>query len=125
MISSQEIIQRVLDNPPGLPDEHSRKLQILLNKIRELEHLLKNQQAELFGNTKIPPEYTPIQWQAALQHFNDRFDESVRRKLFFPDRLDDEKLELTEEDEHFIIPMGPEWELKCAQEELEKLLQSK
>lgn len=91
------------------------KAQNLLKRIRELEEICSASLPIL--STEIPVGYTPARWQSALQSFTERLPEFKRNYLPQINTVTTEEIE-----DDFDIEMGPEWELKCAQRELEQLL---
>lgn len=96
-------------------DDKMRRARILLKRIRELEEICAASLPVL--STEIPVGYTPARWQLALQSFNERLPAFKEQFPGF-NSVDDEEVEV-----EFDIEMGPEWELKCAQKELDELLQ--
>lgn len=95
------------------------KAQELLTRIRELEEICAASLPPL--STEIPVGYTPARWQLALQSFNERLPVLQARNYF--NRGNGNEAEIDDSDFEIEIEMGPEWELKCAQRELEKLCQ--
>lgn len=100
-----------------MTDDKMIRARILLKRIRELEEICAASLPIL--STEIPVGYTPARWQLALQSFNERLPAFKEQ---FPRSKDLKKIEIGVEDEEFDIEMGPEWELKCAQKELDELL---
>ena len=86
--------------------------QNLLKRIRELEEICLASRPVL--STEIPVGYTPARWQLALQSFHERLPAFKSANYFNNSDCG--------EAEEFDIEMGPEWELKCAQRELEELI---
>ena len=108
-------------NCSELPEENDKfkftKAQNLLKRIRELEEICTASLPHL--STEIPVGYTPARWQLALQSFNERLTD-LKSRNYFNSHSQSSMMDGDEAD--FDIEMGPEWELKCAQKELEELL---
>lgn len=112
-------------------EKDSHRLLSLLRKIRELEEVVNitsttTSLSQLTPN--IPKGYTPARWQLALQSFNRRYPILKSRDYFSSSSSSSQQIKLNlstlkeEIEPEFEIEMGPEWELKCAQKELENLL---
>lgn len=115
-------------------EEDSHRMQSIIRKIRELEEIVRASSPQF--TPTIPKGYTPARWQLALQSFNKRYPILKSRDYFSPSQINLKSspsssssgpvplsAESTgESDTTMEIEMGPEWELKCAQRELEKLL---
>ena len=84
----------------------------LLQRIKQLQQCQHQSQTQT--QTLAPPiGFTPARFTLALQSFHSRFAYRRRREcLIDPDATIDD----------FVIPFGPEWELKGAMLELDELL---
>ena len=98
------------------------KLQNLIKRIKELQEIVSASKPKL--SQEIPTGYTTTRWQLALQSFNERLPALKSRNFFnlrsMEKSSEQENAETIEEE--FLIEFGPEWDLKCAQNELEDLL---
>jgi hypothetical protein len=95
-----------------------KNIQNLIKRIKELKEIVSESKPKL--SQEIPPTgYTATRWQLALQSFNERLPVLKSRNY-----LNFRSVTNGEEGggEEFLIEFGPEWDLKCAQNELEKLL---
>ena len=95
------------------------KVQSLLKRIRELKEICNEDSNEksLEDLNQIPPAgYTPARWQLALQSFSER----LQKRNNHANKSN--KNHQNNGDETDWIKFGPEWDLKCAQLELENLL---
>lgn len=90
------------------------KIQNLIKRIKELKEIVSSSKPKL--SQEIPIGYTATCWQLALQSFNERLTVLQSKNCF------NKKAEQSEKSEEFLIEFGPEWELKCSQNELEELL---
>ena len=105
-------------------DVHDLKLQNLIKRIKELQEIVSASKPKL--SQEIPTGYTATRWQLALQSFNERLP-ALKSRNFFSLRSMEKSSETESEnteiiDDEFLIDFGPEWDLKCAQYELEDLL---
>jgi hypothetical protein len=107
-------------NSADNPDDF--KLQSLLKRVKELQEIVSASKPKL--SQEIPIGYTAARWQLALQSFNERLPALKARNFFSPRPKEPENLEEDSAaiDDDFEIEFGPEWDLKCAQKELEELL---
>lgn len=103
-------------NTPNSYTENG-EIKLLLNKIKQLQEVV-NGSGPSFSDTP-PAGYTLARWQLALQSFNERFP-AFRANYLAKDR--NEMMMVDSDDAEFDVKFGPEWELKCAQKELEHLL---
>lgn len=86
----------------------------LLKRIRDLKEIVDNSAPTL--SQDIPVGYTPARWNLALQSFDSRL-QHLKACGLFPDNTGNNI-------SGDVVEFGPEWELKCAQRDLEELLNS-
>lgn len=104
MISSESLSERELK---------------LLKRIRELKEIVDNS-APVFSQ-EIPVGFTPARWHLALQNYDSRLAFLKSQKLLL-NSVSSDDTNVDSVDDGVEIEFGPEWELKCAQKELEDLL---
>lgn len=96
------------------------KVQGLLQRIRDLKEICDAENLE--SDEAAPPVgYTPARWQLAMQSFSLRWPS---RKTYNKRKseVDNSANSAGVVDEADLVQFGPEWDLKCAQLELEELL---
>lgn len=108
------MISSAIDNNDA---KNNEQLQ-LLKRIRELKEIVEKDQPIL--SQQVPVGYTPARWNLALQSFNSRLPHLKKLGLLPNKSTDSEPVNDVQVDE--LIQFGPEWELKCAQRELEELI---
>ena len=115
------ILTEFLMNSADNPDDF--KLQTLLKRVKELQEIVLASKPKL--SQEIPVGYTATRWQLALESFNERLP-ALKSKNFFALKPKELGANLEKDsaaiEADFEIEFGPEWDLKCAQKELEELL---
>ncbi len=95
----------------------------VLDRIRTLQSIVNSSQSAsttttTTSNTTAPVGFTAARWSLALQSFNERFHLRRRREI-------DEAQLVEANEETFLVPFGPEWELQEAMRELDVILEQK
>lgn len=103
-------------NMNSAEDLNTVKIQNLIKRIKELQEIVSSSAPKF--SQDIPTGYTAARWQLALQSFNERLP-VLKSRNYFSQPSTDESATTNNE---FFIEFGPEWDLKCAQKELEELL---
>lgn len=102
-------------------DYKQLKLQTLLKRIKELQEIVDASNLPVPSTSSIPAGYTPARWNLALQSFTERLPNFKSRNFLRNDSAITEGCQDLDFSD-FEIEFGPEWDLKCAQRELEELL---
>ena len=104
--------------------EETETLQNLLKRVRELQEIVTASQPILSQSQEVPVGYTSARWQLALQSFNERLASLKERNPAFLRQPSSTHAhtQTPNDDENFEVEFGPEWDLKCAQNELNELL---
>jgi hypothetical protein len=106
----------------------------LLDRIRSLQATIQSQNDKITSDCNIPPTgFTAARWNLALQSFNERFSLRRKREIIIEEQVEEERTKtenehrelLPQQDNEFMVPFGPEWELQEAMRELETLLETK